>query len=360
VTLKAPRIVSSDFRAPRWRLAAALLATLAAPSASAVDERPLAETRLPQYTCYAGYLQMEALHGLEGVRAAIRQAIARDDQAALRFLEERLTEMIGQDANAALKVIEWAHTAQDPEMSLYLRAVRETEAVRAPAVVDRLTTMAETHADPGHQGLALMALETQHRFEPAMLERLTTLAKKDTLVTGVAMHTVRSIGRVMENDFKRTGRFDPYMGKLMEVALDSTAPEVRGLAIEMGTYPDARIDSGSLQQLAKLQAEDPNPEVREMAALVMSSGRDSQAVLDAFRKSFPQEKDECVRWALVRFAVRAAGPKALPLLKTFAQQDARFQQDYTEFKALYDAGQVDFDRLFMNKANHHSCEAPEG
>ncbi|HYO56511.1 HEAT repeat domain-containing protein [Archangium sp.] len=341
-----------------WRLAA-LLATLGTTSASAVDERPIAEPRLPRLTCYSGYLKLEAPHGLEGVRAAIRQATAQKDQAALLFLEQRLTEVIGEDAQAALQVIEWAHTAQEPEMSLYLRSVRETEAVRSPAVVDRLTTLAESHQDPGHQTSALIALETQHRFEPAMLERLTTLAKKDTLVTGVAMHTVRTIGRVMDNDFQRTGRFDPYMGKLLEVALDSTEPDVRGLAIEMGTYPNARIDGQSLQHLAKLQLEDPDPSVREMAALVMSSGRDTQAVLDAFRKSFPQEKNECVRWAIVRYAVRAAGARALPLLKDFAQQDARFRRDHTEFKALYDAGLVDFDRVFPGKANHHRCEDPE-
>jgi len=48
--------------------------------------------------------------------------------------------------------------------------------------------------------------------------------------------------------------------------------------------------------------------------------------------------------------------KALPLLKDFARQDARFQPDYAEFKALYDAGQVDFNRVFLDKAIHHRCE----
>jgi hypothetical protein len=333
-----------------------LLAALGATSASA-DERPIAEPRLPPLTCYAGYLEREAPHGLEGVRAAIRQALARKDPAALRFLEERLAEVIGKDAAAALQVVEWARTAQEPELSLYLGAVRETEAVRDPAVVERLTALAETHADPGHQALAVIALETQPRFEPALLERLTTLAKKDTLAPGVVMSTVRTIGRVMDNDFQRTGRLEPYMSKLLEVALDSTEPDVRGLALEMGTYPDARIEGPALQQMAKLQAEDPDPDVREMAALVMSSGRDTQAVLDAFRASFPREKSECVRWALVRFAVRAAGPRALPLLKDFARQDTRFQRDYAEFKALYDAGHVDFDHVFLNKPTHnHRCE----
>jgi hypothetical protein len=161
---------------------------------------------------------------------------------------------------------------------------------------------------------------------------------------------------VMENDFERTGRLEPYLGKLLEVALDSTEPDVRGLALEMGTYPDARLEGPSLQRVMKLQAEDPDPGVREMAALVMSSGRDTQAVLEAFREAFPREKDLCVRWAIVRYAVRAAGPGALPVLRDFAKQDARFQKDYAEFKGLYDSGQVDFNRVWLGKATHHRCE----
>ncbi|HZI03004.1 MAG TPA: hypothetical protein VEZ71_03220 [Archangium sp.] len=136
--MKASRRHSSLFRS--WRLGA-LLTTLVALPASAADERPIAGPRLPPLTCYAGYLKLEAPHGLEGVRAALRQALARKDQAALLFLEQRLAEVIGEDAQAALQVIEWAHTAQEPEMSLYLRAVRETGAVRSPAVVDRLATL---------------------------------------------------------------------------------------------------------------------------------------------------------------------------------------------------------------------------
>jgi hypothetical protein len=345
----------SPLRIPPWCLAAALGVALGASPAAAVDERPIPGPRLPQLTCYAGYLQREAPHGLGGVRAAVQQALARKDPAALGFLEERLAEVMGKDANAALQVVEWARTAPQPELSLYLGAVRATEAVRAPEVVDRLTTLAETHEDPGHQALALTALETQHRFEPAVLERLTTLARKEGLDLDVAMNAVRAIGRVMENDFKRTGRLEPYLGKLLEVALASTRHDVRSLAIEMVGYPDARLESTVLQRLAKLQAEDPHPGVREMAALVMSTGRDTQAVLDAFRASFPREKNECVRWAIVRYAVRAAGPQALPLLKDFARQDARFQRDHAEFKALYEAGQVDFNRVFLNKANHHRC-----
>jgi hypothetical protein len=225
-------------------------------------------------------------------------------------------------------------------------------------VVERLTALAETHPDIGHQVSALIALETQQRLEPAVLERLTALARKDTLDTGVVLHAVRTLGRVMENDFQHTGRLEPYLGRLLEVALGSREARVRGLALEMAIYPDARIEDAALRQVAKLQAGDPDPEVREMAARVMSSGRDTQAVLEAFRQSFPREKSECVRWALVRYAVRAAGARALPLLEDFARQDARFQRDYAEFKSLYGSGLVDFNQVFLGKPHHHRCEAP--
>jgi hypothetical protein len=68
--------------------------------------------------------------------------------------------------------------AQTTSLPLYPGAVRTSQAVPAPEVVSRLFSLAETHADPGHQVQALVALEAQHRFEPALLERLTALARK--------------------------------------------------------------------------------------------------------------------------------------------------------------------------------------
>lgn len=313
---------------------------------------PLPERR---FSCYASYLPREAPHGLEGVRAAVRQALGGGDEAVLRFLGERLAEVVGAKADAALQVVEWARTAQGAELTLSLGALREAEAVRMPAVVEQLVRMAETHPDAGHRGLALVALETQHRFEPAVLERLIALAKQDGLDVGLALQTVKTVGRVMETDFRKTGRFEPSLGRLLEVALDSPEAKVRGLALEMGTYLDARVEGASLARVMKLHAEDADAGVREMAALLMSSGRDTQAVLGAFRQSFPKEKDTCVRWAIVRYAVRAGGAGALPLLEDFARQDARFRRDAQEFKALYGSGQVDFNRLWQGKANHHRC-----
>ncbi len=335
----------------RWGWLAAAGLFLGTPG-DAWAQRPLPE---PRISCYAGYLAREAPHGLEGVRAAVRQALGSGDEAVLRFLGERLAEAVGTKADAALQVVEWARTAQGAELTLYLGALREAEAVRTPAVVEQLVRMAETHADAGHRGLALGALETQHRLEPAVLERLVALAKQDGLDVGLALQTVKTIGRVMETDFRKTGRLEPSMGRLLEVALDSPEAKVRSLAVEMGTYPDARVEGASLARVMKLHAEDADAGVREMAALLMSSGRDTQAVLEAFRQSFPKEKDRCVRWAILRYAVRAGGAGALPLIEDFARQDTRFQRDVREFKALYGSGQVDFNRVWQGKGIHHRC-----
>ncbi len=310
--------------------------------------------------CRAGYLEFEAAHGLDGVRAALQEAVAQNDAAALTFLGERLAEVIGRDAAAALKVAAWAEAAAEPALSLYLGAVRASEAVHAPEVIARLFSLAETHTNPEHQVQALVALETQHRFEPALLERLTALARKPGLDRNVVRHAVRTLGRVGENAFQRTGDFEPYMARLLEVTRDAQDKNVRALAVEMATYPNARLEDASMAGLAALMKKDPAPSVREMAALALSSGRNTQAVLAHFREAFPAEQNLCVRWALVRYAVRAGGPGALPLVEDFAKADRRFARDASDFRALYASGLTDFDRVWLGKRVHHTqCAAGE-
>jgi hypothetical protein len=288
---------------------------------------------------------------------AAQQASARKDEAALGFLSERLTELIGKDSSAALQVVAWAEASTEPELSLYLRAVREAEAVREPAVASRLLTLAETSPEPDRQVMALVALETQHRLEPEPLERLTVLAGRSGPAANVARHAVRTVGRVMESDFQRTGRLEPYLDKLLEVARTSSEPRVRGLAVEMLGYPDARLEGPAVAALAALMKKDPDPLVRELAALVLSSGRDTQAVLEHFRGAFPLEGQRCVRWALVRYAVRAGGAQALPMLRDLSLRDSRFKKDVADFQALYDAGHVDFNHVWLNKqVRHPACE----
>jgi hypothetical protein len=330
----------------------AVLCLLAVP---AWAQRARTEPRTPRVTCRAGYLDFESAHGLEGVRAALRQAVARNDSAALTFLGERLSEVLGRDADAALQVVTWADTAVEPELSTMMGGLRNSEAVKDPRVTARLLGMAEGHADPDHRAQALVALETQQRFDAQAMDRLAKLAKKDTPVPGVAMHAARTLGRVMQNDFQATGTVTPYMARLLDVARGATNADVRTLAVEMGSYPAARLDEATVTALARLMREDPDADVREMAALVVSTGRDTDAVLKHYAEAFRAEKSRCVRLAILRYTLRAGGAQALPQVKDYARQDRRFEQDSADFKALYDAGHTDFDRLWLNKRMRHQC-----
>jgi hypothetical protein len=64
-----------------------------------------------------------------------------------------------------------------------------------------------------------------------------------------------------------------------------------------------------------------------------------------------------VRWALFRFAARAAGKDALPVMAEMAITDPRFQGNYQDFERLYASGIVDFDRLWLSlpSDNPHGC-----
>jgi hypothetical protein len=321
-----------------------------APAIGALDQRPAP-------ICWAGDEELESKHGLPGVREALRKALARGDWDAVRYLGERMVELIGSDTAAALQVLEWAAAAGEPEFLVYLRVLPATQAVHDPKVVEGLLSMAETHADPRHQGHALAALDTQRSLSPQTMDRLTALARSDQLDMGISVLAARTLGRVMENSYKNAGGFEPYMERLLDLAQDSRDEATRLISVEMGTYTDAPFGEGPVKKLGEVLHKDPSANAREMAALVLSSGEDTEAVLEQFRTAFPAEKDLCVRWAIVRFSVRAGGARALPLLAGFAKLDPRFQQDYLDYKQLYASGMVDFNRISLEKKVHHSCEA---
>jgi hypothetical protein len=77
--------------------------------------------------------------------------------------------------------------------------------------------------------------------------------------------------------------------------------------------------------------------------------------LEVMREVFERDTNVCVRWAAVRFSVRAAGPAALPLLDHFARIDPRFAIDAAEFRAIYAAGVRDFADVWLRKVEHHDC-----
>jgi hypothetical protein len=163
----------------------------------------------------------------------------------------------------------------------------------------------------------------------------------------------------MKEDFTRSGTYEPYWDQLMEISARTKEPAVRILALEMPAYVDPVLGSKYIDELATMLREAPEREVREMAAFQLGLTDDPARVLGVFRAAFPRERDVCVRWAMVRFAVRAGGPRALPLLDEMARSDRRFADDVADFKRIYASGVEDFERVWLDKADHPACSADE-
>jgi hypothetical protein len=61
---------------------------------------------------------------------------------------------------------------------------------------------------------------------------------------------------------------------------------------------------------------------------------------------------------MLKFSVRAAGAKALPLIEEFAALDPRFQKDHLDFKDIFASGIVDWEHVWLakNAQGEHPCD----
>ncbi len=324
------------------------------------QQKPLAKEQIPIPGCWEGTLAFDQSASLDTFRAALAKAVAAKDRHLATYLQERLTELVGEDAGKALQVLEWAEKSSQPELGVYMEAIKATGAVHQPAVAERLLKMGE---DKGAQLLnraaALDALETQRKLSPSAIQRLKALAM-DVTLDSVAWTATRTMGRVMKEDFERTGTYAPYWKELLEIGGKSEDMAVRLLALEMPSYSNPILDGASIEKLSEVLRTDPERDVREMAAFRLAVTQEPQKALEAYQAAFEKEHDLCVRWAMLRFAVRAAGAEAMPVVEKFAQKDPRLQQDYLDFKELYAAGTVDFARIWLDKKEHHDCLVEEG
>jgi len=313
------------------------------------------EEKIPVPGCWDGLLAFDQQASMENFRGMLAQAVSKQDRELATYLQERLTELVGNDPQRALTVIDWAEQARQPELGVYLDALRDAAAVHRPEVVDRLVKMGENpKLSLVNRGVALTTLETQRKLDAPVLQRLQALAL-DERIDEVAWTATRTIGRVMKEDFERTGTYRPYWDKLLEVGQKSDDTAVRLLALEMPSYSNPIIDSASVDKLSRIMKTDRDGEVREMAAFRLAVTEDPQKSLEAYRTAFESEQELCVRWAIFRFAVRAGGASALPMLQAFAAKEPRLAQDYQEFKDLYASGTVDFVRVWQGKPEHIQC-----
>ncbi len=337
-----------------------------APADPAPGDQELAEpvgALLPRVACWERTGVLDEKADLDALRAAAAEAAAAGDELLVRYLEERIAELIGADPILALKVIDWAHVADDETMRILLAAVRESEAAQTDAVRSALLAMAEKHTDELHRAAALHALGSQKRFDAAELTRVKAIATRGGLEE--SLQAAKAIGEVMANDSKATGNFEAYTDALLDIAAASREEAVRLIAVEGNTYADPPLLADEVKRLADILMHDGAKAMREQAALVLSTAADRARVLAIYRQAFPLEADECVRWAIFRFSVRVAGETALPVLAELAARDARFAPDLEDFRRLYAAGVVDFERIWNAMPERHECiadpdEGPHG
>jgi hypothetical protein len=311
--------------------------------------------QIPGAHCWQGLLDVDRLVSLDALRDVLARAAASDDELLASYVEDRLADFVGGDVARAMKLLEWTDRASGKELETIYGALKRTAAVRDPAVAQRLLRTGEAaNGDVDRRSAALAALETQHRLSTEDIGRLKTVAL-DPKASDVAWSAARTVGRVMKEDFERTGTYAPYWEQLLDISRTSHEPAVRALALEMPAYADPILERRYVEDLANMLTTAPEREVREMAAFQLGLTEDPDRALAVFRAAFPRERDLCVRWAILRFALRAAGPRALPMLEELVRIDPRFRADLDEFAKLYKTGVLDFERIWLDKSDPHAC-----
>ena len=239
------------------------------------------------------------------------------------------------------------------ERNVFLLAIQDASVGDAP-VVEQLLNTAEKAGDAELRRRALSALKTQPSLTTTALDRLAALGKGAT-EDRLAIAATSVIGSVMRNDQTRA---DEYATRLLDIAQAQTDLEVAYLAVEMVDHPAVTLDTLFVQRLTNLLNNHPLLALRKLAALVLSSARDTQTVLKVYQQAFQDNPDLCVRWAIMKFSLRAAGAKALPLLAEFAALEPDLQQDADEFRQIYDSGIVDFEQIWLAKTakGFHRCD----
>lgn len=297
-------------------------------------------------TCWDGLEQFNDTVTLETFRQWAAPLLASKDPHVREYLKARLAELIGDDEGRARQVLDWAREASPAEFKLLLAGLRGAPVL--PRLATQLTALGlDERLDLGRRAGFLDELQRMPRLEPAALEKLGRFAK-DPAAGEAGWVTARAIGRVMKEDLERTGNAKPYLDQLLAIGTESPDEEIRYLALEMNIHADAPLDAKATQRLARVLSTEGSPEVRQVAAHELSLAEDKAQALDIYAKAFAAEQELCVRWALFRFAARAAGRDALPTMAGMAMTDPRFQGSYHDFERLYASGIVDFDRIWLS------------
>ncbi|MBU8896058.1 hypothetical protein KRR26_10605 [Corallococcus sp. M34] len=314
----------------------------------AEGEATAAPRRFDAPPCWQDLERFNAEVTLGTFREWAAPLLGSGDALVREYLQARLAELIGRDAAKAGEVLDWAREAPADELEVLLSGLKDSEAVHLPQVAARLTAMSlDASLDAERRTGLLLALETQRHFEPAVLTRLTAFAK-DPSSGEAGWVATRTLGKVMAEDARRTGEVRPYLDSLLTVSAESPDEQIRYLALTMPLHADPVLDAKSTERYAHILTSEGSEDGRQAAAHDLSLAEDKAHVLELYAKAFPAEQNVCVRWALFRFAARAAGREALPVMATMALVDPRFQPTYQDFERIYASGVVDFERVWLS------------
>jgi len=344
---------------PAVRASEPARAELTATASSPATDEPSAagDPRFEPVTCWRDLDRFNEEVTIETFRSWAAALLAAPDDHVLGYLKERLGELIGADPGRATAVLGWVRDATPKEAGVFLSALRGSEAVHLPQVAARLRALSLDASIPLERRAGLLsALDTQRRFEPAALGQLADLAR-DAGSGEAGWAATRTIGRVMETDFKRTGSFAPYLDKLLAIGSESRDDDTRYLAVSLPMHTDPILDAQAIERYARILGTEGSANGRDAAAHMLSLSQDKAKVLQIFAAAFKADADVCARWALFRFAARAAGQDALPVMADMAAADPRFQPDYQIFEQIYASGVVDFERVWLALPSQdpHDC-----
>ena len=238
------------------------------PVLGASDPLPVEEV-LPAPSCLPGLADFDQRATLDDLRAAIA-ASGGADEALQAYLSERLAELIGADPARAQAVLGWVEKASPQAAAMYLAAIKQSEAAHHASVPPKLLSLAEQAGAPSElRAAALSALETQRRLDDSAMQRLRRIAL-DESSEQTAWLATRTLGRVLTEDFQRTGESGRYIKTLLDISGRSADTGVRSLALEMPSYGQPLLPGDTIDELARLLRRDPDRAVREMAALRLS------------------------------------------------------------------------------------------
>lgn len=315
---------------------------------------------LARRSCVGDLLALDAMPGLDGVRAAFARGLPAGDPIIETYLRATIAARIGDDVDAALAILAWAKAATPDEAVVLLGGLAQSAGAKDPRVARALLELSTDAAGDERVRLAALdAVRAQPRLDDAERGALKALVSDDAS-EAVAWHATRALGQVMGASQEAGDTIEPYLDDLMDIAKTSGSAGVRALALEAPMHADTILPGERAQALVDLMIDEPHRDVRELAVFQLGLTSSPNEALEAFRQAFDNEYDVCVRAAIVRFAVRAAGEGAMPLLEHFARVDPVFVDDVADFRALFAQGFQDFEEIWLRKPERHACVVDDG